>query len=600
MALPSGATFADYIVARRLGSGVTGEVYLVQDPRSSRWQALKILSHTMSANSEFRRRFREETPIAANLHHPHIVEVRERGQFDGQLYVAMEYVEGINAAQLIADRFPAVSPAGEVLAIVTAIAGALDYAHRRGLTHRDVKPANILLTGRGEGEQRILLTDFGIARELGETRANAAHVPVGTVTYAAPEQLSGADIDGRADQYALAATAFHLLTGAPPVERSDPVAALRQLLNGAPPRLSDQRPELACLDGLFSKALAQSPADRFETCRDFAEAANEQAGVSIGDHRPEVVLVVDHSAYTWPEIDDAYRTESPVRPRPDAGKPQPSGKGLPSAAGTLARRSDDFSTATTAPTPPAGRAPATVPLRRRPRKIVLSTAAVVLMVGALGLGIVIGRKTDSAPSQAARPAPSSSAAAGAPTTTASAPAPIQLDGSYRIEVERTKQTYNYIADPEPPDVGTWWAFRSSCTPEACTAAATQLDDNDHMQAMSPGGGSLFMKFTDGQWQSQPVDIEFPCVGPDGSEASQTTTLALSLRPQPHGSYVGEETVTVQTNECGQRSAVIRIPTVASRGGEVPPAVLVPDPATGPQNAASPTTAPTLAPFRPPR
>ena len=167
-------------------------------------------------------------------------------------------------------------------------------------------------------------------------------------------------------------------------------------------------------------------------------------------------------------------------------------------------------------------------------------------------------------------------------------------------MERTKQTYNYIADPEPPDVGTWWAFRSSCTPEACTAAATQLDDNDHMQAMSPGGGSLFMKFTDGQWQSQPVDIEFPCVGPDGSEATQTTTLALSLRPQPHGTYVGEETVTVQTNECGQRSAVIRIPTVASRGGEVPPAVLVPDPATGPQNATSPTTAPTLAPFRPPR
>src|SRR5208283_5317772 len=190
MALPSGATFAGYVIARRLGTGVTGEVYLVQDPRSSRWQALKVLSHTMSANSEFRRRFREETPVAANLHHPHIVEVRERGQFDGQLYVAMEYVEGINAAQLIADRFPAVSPAGEVLAIVTAIAGALDYAHRRGLTHRDVKPANILLTGRGEGEQRILLTDFGIARQLGETRANATHVPVGTVTYAAPEQLS--------------------------------------------------------------------------------------------------------------------------------------------------------------------------------------------------------------------------------------------------------------------------------------------------------------------------------------------------------------------------------------------------------------------------
>jgi len=127
MALPSGASFAGYIVSRSLGSGVTGEVYLVQDPRSSRWQALKVLSQAMSTNTEFRRRFREETPIAANLSHPHIVEVLERGQFEGQLYVAMEYVEGSSVAQLIADRFPAVSPVGDVLAIVTAIADARRY-----------------------------------------------------------------------------------------------------------------------------------------------------------------------------------------------------------------------------------------------------------------------------------------------------------------------------------------------------------------------------------------------------------------------------------------------------------------------------------------
>src|ERR1700756_847617 len=112
MALASGATFAGYIVARRLGSGQTGAVYLVQDPRSSRWRALKVLSPAVSADGEFRRRFGAETPIVANLCHPNIVEVYDRGEFEGQLYVAMEYIEGINAAQLIADRFPAVSPAG--------------------------------------------------------------------------------------------------------------------------------------------------------------------------------------------------------------------------------------------------------------------------------------------------------------------------------------------------------------------------------------------------------------------------------------------------------------------------------------------------------
>lgn len=148
-ALASGATFAGYVIARRLGSGATGDVYLVQDPRSARWRALKVLSPAMSADAEFLRRFQAETPVAATLRHAHIVAVDERGEFHGRLYVAMEYVDGINAAQLMADWFPAVAPAGEVLAIVAAVAGALDYAHERWMLHRDVRPANILLTGRG-------------------------------------------------------------------------------------------------------------------------------------------------------------------------------------------------------------------------------------------------------------------------------------------------------------------------------------------------------------------------------------------------------------------------------------------------------------------
>jgi serine/threonine protein kinase, bacterial len=551
MALPSGATFAGYILSRGLGSGATGEVYLVQDPRSSRWQALKVLSRTLSTNTEFRRRFREETPIVANLQHPHIVEVHERGQFDGQLYIAMEYVEGTTAAQLMTKRFPAVSPAGEVLAMVTAVADALDYAQAHGLPHRDVKPANILLTGRGGGEHRILLTDFGIARQLAQAGDDATQVPVGTVAYAAPEQLSGADVDGRADQYALAATAFHLLTGAPPVAHSDPVAAPRRHRDRALPRLSDQRPELAHLDSVFAKALAERPADRFETCRDFAQAASEQAGVAMVDR----------------------------------AEPEPIADPAPAA------RSGDVPAATTTPAQPAQ---PTVPLRRRRRRLVLGTAALGLVGGGLAVGIAIGRQTDSTPQQAGRPAQGSSAVTGAPAPTASAPAPAQLEGGYRIEAERTKQTYNYVADPQPPDVTTWWAFRSSCKPEGCTAAAMQLDDNDHMQPMSPGGGSLFMRFTDGQWQSEPVDLTFPCVGPDGSEATQATTMVLALRPQSNGEFAGEETVTVQTDECGQRSAVIRVPTVASRTGEVPPAVGVPDPATGPERHAPAS----VAPFRP--
>jgi serine/threonine-protein kinase len=556
MALASGANFAGYTVARRLGSGVTGEVYLVQDPRAARWAALKVLSPALSMDNDFRQRFLLETTATANLNHPHIVEVHARGEFEGQLWVAMDYLEGNTAAQLIADRFPAVSPVDEVLAIVTAVAGALDHAHERGMLHRDVKPANILLT-RGRGEQRILLADFGIARRIGDpTVTVGSNLPVGTVGYAAPETLMGAEVDGRADQYALAATAFHLLTGAPPVEHTDPTAALRQLQEAAPVRLSDQRPELAPLDSVFSKALSRRPGDRFDSCMQFADAANEAAGLPIGDGSPEAVLAVDYPAYAWPDFVGIAPRQSALRPVSDAAKPAP-------------------------------QAPATLPTKRRPRKILVGTAGVALVAGLLALGFVIGRKTDNTPTRAAGPQSSASAPAVGPSPPSTPPAP--LDGTYRIEVQRAKQTFNYTPDPQPPNVNTWWAFRSACTPSYCSAAAIQLDNTDHTQPSAPGGRPVVMRFTGGQWQSEPETAKFPCVGPNGAAQTQTMTQVLVLRPAPHGDLVGEMDVTVQSNECGQKSAVVRVPTAATRSGDTPPGVYVPDPVTigGAPNASGP-------------
>lgn len=117
---------------------------------------------------------------------------------------------------------------------------------------------------------------------------------------------------------------------------------------------------------------------------------------------------------------------------------------------------------------------------------------------------------------------------------------------------------------------TWWAFRSSCTRTACVAAAMQLDDNDHQQAAAPGERRLMMQFGNGRWQSQPDDVQVACVGSDGVAQTQATSVVLSLRPQPAGDFLGEETVTVRTNECGQRSAVLRIPAALSRNGDLPP------------------------------
>jgi serine/threonine-protein kinase len=189
-----------------------GEVYLAEHPRLPRHDALKVLPADVSADSDFRSRFNLEADLAATLFHPHIVGVHDRGDFEGQLWIAMDYVEGTDAAQLMKAHYPARMPIEDVCAIVTAVADALDYAHKRGLLHRDVKPANILLAEPEDGKRRILLADFGIARPLADISGlTATNFTVGTLTYAAPEQLMGGDIDGRADQYALAATAFHLL-----------------------------------------------------------------------------------------------------------------------------------------------------------------------------------------------------------------------------------------------------------------------------------------------------------------------------------------------------------------------------------------------------
>ena len=293
--MPAGTTIAGYTILRLLGSGGMAEVYLAQHPRLPRRDALKILSEAITTDANFRERFQREADLAAALWHPNIVAVHDRGEIDGHLWIAMDYVDGTDAAQLVKERYPAGMPIHDVCDIVTAVGAALDYAHSRSLLHRDVKPANILLTHPDDGKRRILLADFGIARPLADINGlTVTNFTVGTLTYAAPEQLMGADIDGRADQYALAATAFHLLTGAPPYQHSNPVAVISRHLTAPLPKLSDRRPELTNLDEVLARALAKDPADRFGQCRDFAAALTERADMAaISDRPTDIAITVD-------------------------------------------------------------------------------------------------------------------------------------------------------------------------------------------------------------------------------------------------------------------------------------------------------------------
>jgi serine/threonine protein kinase len=289
MPFKNGEVFAGYVIQRLLGTGGTGEVYLAQHPRLPRHDALKILSLSATADEEFRARFNREAELAATLWHPHIVGVLDRGEFNGRLWISMDYVDGTDAGRLVRERHPGGMSEAEVSEIVTAVADALDFGHDRRLLHRDVKPENILVTAADGHRRRVLLTDFGIARRIDDvSNLTQANVAIGTISYVAPEQLLGKPLDGRADQYALAATTFYLLTGAPPFQDPNRAVVLSQHLNAPPPRISERRPDLTHLDAVLSKALAKDPAERYANCADFARALTQQGpGRETAAPRPQ-------------------------------------------------------------------------------------------------------------------------------------------------------------------------------------------------------------------------------------------------------------------------------------------------------------------------
>ncbi|WP_406265281.1 protein kinase [Nocardia sp. NBC_00881] len=270
--LASGDIFAGYVIERQLGRGGMGSVYLAKHPRLPRMTALKLLNREMFFDKEVRARFEREADLVAQLDHPNIVTVYDRGLDDEQLWISMQYIDGIDAASVETKSLPP----ERAVQIVEATADALDYAHGSGVLHRDVKPANILLarSGAGRGE-RVYLTDFGIARLRDDTgHLTQTGTFTATLAYASPEQLTGASLDHRSDQYSLACSLFWLLTGTGPFKATNPATVIQGHLQGAPPALSSVRPGLSyALDGVLARAMAKRPDDRYASCAEFAAAA---------------------------------------------------------------------------------------------------------------------------------------------------------------------------------------------------------------------------------------------------------------------------------------------------------------------------------------
>ncbi|MFT4126470.1 MAG: protein kinase [Gordonia sp. (in: high G+C Gram-positive bacteria)] len=264
------STIAGHRLAKVLGQGGMGTVYAAHHPRLPRMVALKVLNVPVSADPTFRLRFQREGQLAASLEHPHIVPIYDCGEDQGRLWLSMRLVRGTTAGEQVAAA-PQGLPIATVVDILEAVASALDFGHRHGVVHRDVKPANILIdTETGQ----VLLSDFGIARQIGGgdglTEAGSF---IGTFDYSSPEQISGDDLDGRSDQYALACMAVHLLTGCKPFTGPTAATVIKRHLIDPPPSVSGMRPGLpAKIDGVFHRALAKKPQNRYRTCAEFVGA----------------------------------------------------------------------------------------------------------------------------------------------------------------------------------------------------------------------------------------------------------------------------------------------------------------------------------------
>ncbi|MCW2504208.1 MAG: Serine/threonine protein kinase [Actinomycetia bacterium] len=310
--LAPGTRLAAYEVRERLAVGGMGEVYLCRHRLLDRIDAVKVLRPHLARDDAFRRRFLREALSAARLRHPHLVTVYTADEIDGQLYLAMEYVPGADLGAILA-RDGALPPA-RAITLLSQVADALDAAHRHSLTHRDVKPSNVLVERPGLPDEHAYLVDFGLSKSDGLAQDITMMGQIlGTTAYISPEQLKGLAAGPRSDQYSLGCMAFEALSGRLPFPRDEQLAVLHAHLNQDPGSLREIRPSLpAGVDAIVARAMAKSPADRFDTCTAFVHALRDAVAPPAVMAAPVAASVAAAPAVVPDRRSSVYGT-APVR-----------------------------------------------------------------------------------------------------------------------------------------------------------------------------------------------------------------------------------------------------------------------------------------------
>ncbi len=277
--LDIGATVGDYLLEEQIGRGGMGVVYRATQLSLGRAVAVKLITPRLADDPDYRERFKREARLSARIAHPNVVPVHQAEECDGHLFIAMHFVRGTDLCAVLDER-GRFEPS-EAVRIVEQVAAALDAAHELGLVHRDVKPGNVLLSGR-TGAEHVYLTDFGLSKDIrataGVTRTGDF---VGTLDYVAPEQVQATRVDGRADVYALGCVLYELLTGAVPFDCDSDMAKLYAHMSEPAPRPSGRVPSLpAELDAVIERSMAKRREDRYSTAGEMAAAARS----ALTDH----------------------------------------------------------------------------------------------------------------------------------------------------------------------------------------------------------------------------------------------------------------------------------------------------------------------------
>jgi serine/threonine-protein kinase len=387
MPLSVGTVLGGYTIESVLGAGGMGTVYRAKHPSLPRSDAVKVLSAEMSQDQMFRARFLREADMAATLDHPNIVSVYNRGETDGQLWIAMQYVAGSDADR---ETTQGRMTPQRAVHIIGEVAKALDYAHRRQILHRDIKPANFLISGNDDGEERVFLADFGIARAVDEAVGlTQTGTVMASVAYAAPEALEGTHIDHRTDIYALGCALYRLLTGATPFSKSGGLSAVATAhLISPPPRVTDRIPALpGAFNDVIARAMAKDPNQRYQSARELAHAAS--AALAGGSAQSS-------GTQQWTTTPPPLPGPPPRSPNDPITYPSgwhPHGDVVTGSRPPLPQQ--HFG-----PAPPApGHPPPGPPRRGRKAVIAGAVAATVLLVAAIA-GFVLTRGPGSAPYEA--------------------------------------------------------------------------------------------------------------------------------------------------------------------------------------------------------